>query len=301
MDDWSNCPGCNFYRETLLELPCCQSLYCVKCLQDKARCPKCTKYFDIAKCAETRSLGSLVSLVDEVLVKCRFSGCTHKTTKILINQHEASCSHAFYDRTLAEALMDPSLTPLAVATQRKKNIFSPFMMYNNVKHILDCMEKNVPLDSTPIPEDSADDEFFTHIILDTDTLQGLAIKYKVSVFDLKETNRMTTDQLHERTALRIPRRTQPTFTEADAKGLEKLLVQRLVQRFRRKTSIKSNEEALFYLENANMDVEAAYKAWIDDTEWEKTAPPFVSCINSCAEELELFEKETKRRCCSLVF
>jgi hypothetical protein len=114
------------------------------------------------------------------------------------------------------------------------------------------------------------------------------------------------------------------FSEADAKGLEKLLVQRLVNRFRRKTSIKSNEEALYYLENTNMDMEAAYKAWIEDNEWEQNAPPFVlvlffpsfyslrvklltfplfsSCINSCAhEELELFEKESKRRCCSLVF
>lgn len=53
------------------------------------------------------------------------------------------------------------------------------------------------------------------------------------------------------------------------------MVQRLVNRFRRKTSIKSNEEALFYLENANMDMEAAYHAWIEDNEWEQNAPPFV--------------------------
>lgn len=210
MDGWSNCPGCRFYRETLLELPCCHELYCLRCLQDKARCPNCTRYFDIAECYENRPM---VSLLEEVLVECRFAGCGHKTTKILLNQHEASCKHVTVDPSLLDALMDPLETPNAIALSRKKNIFTPFMMYNNVKHILDCMENNQPLDSTPIPEDAnSDDEFFTHIILESDTLQGLAIKYKVSISDLKETNRLTTDHLYERTALRIPRRTQPVFT-----------------------------------------------------------------------------------------
>ena len=105
-------------------------------------------------------------------------------------------------------------------------------------------------------------------------MAGLAVKYGVTVADIRDANTLFSDQIHERTALRVPRKGAPTFTEADAEGLENILRQRLINRFRRKTSIKSNEEALFYLEHANMNMDAAFQAWINDNEWEKNAPPF---------------------------
>ena len=64
------------------------------------------------------------------------------------------------------------------------------------------------------------------------------------------------------------------FREAEAQGLEELLKLRLVNRFRRKTGIKESEEALFYLENANMNIEDAFARWAEDESWEQNAPPF---------------------------
>merc|ERR1712137_72923 len=301
MEDWNTCPICNFARETLVELPCCRGVFCSSCVESRALCPKCFKAFDINKCFE---LTPMKKIVGEVLVECKYPNCDYKSTSLLIHQHQASCKHAtILEGDLAEALMGADKTPKALMIQRQKNIFTPFMMYNNVAHILSCIENNLPLDTTPLPNSGADDGHFTHTILESDTLAGLAVKYGVSVAELKETNRLNTEQIHERTALRIPCRTRPVFTEADAKGLEKLLLQRLINRFRRRTSIKSNEEALFYLENVNMDMDAAFAGWIADNDWEKTAPPFQSCIPvKCAhEELDLFERVQKRGCCYLVF
>jgi len=91
------------------------------------------------------------------------------------------------------------------------------------------------------------------------------------------------------------------YSENEAQGLEQLLKNRLINRFRRKTGIKSNAEALYYLENTNMDIDAAFNLWADDSAWEKTAPAFNSCI-PCHEELALFEKPSRQRgCCALVF
>eukprot|EP00339_Tiarina_fusa_P023732 CAMPEP_0117015588 /NCGR_PEP_ID=MMETSP0472-20121206/12425_1 /TAXON_ID=693140 ORGANISM="Tiarina fusus, Strain LIS" /NCGR_SAMPLE_ID=MMETSP0472 /ASSEMBLY_ACC=CAM_ASM_000603 /LENGTH=168 /DNA_ID=CAMNT_0004719421 /DNA_START=394 /DNA_END=900 /DNA_ORIENTATION=+ len=168
---------------------------------------------------------------------------------------------------------------------------------------MNCIENDLSLDDTPLSIPNDGGEFYTHIILEGDTMAGLCIKYKVSVTDIKDANHLYTDRIHERTALRIPRKHTPTFSESEAAGLEELLKNRLINRFRRKTAIKTNEEALFYLENANMDFAVAFSLWAEDSSWEKTAPAFKSCIPmSCHEELELFEKpQYKRGCCSLVF
>jgi len=50
-----------------------------------------------------------------------------------------------------------------------------------------------------------------------------------------------------------------------------------------------------------MDAEKAFELWKEDNDWEKTAPPFRSCmpVNSPHEELDLFATH-KRGCCSLM-
>lgn len=55
--------------------------------------------------------------------------------------------------------------------------------------------------------------------------------------------------------------------------LQNSLVGELCTAFREKTSIKSNTEALFYLESTNMDLAAAYVQWEQDVVWEKEHTP----------------------------
>lgn len=281
----------------LLEMPCCQAKFCERCLRSKATCFNCYKVFDIKACKPAEHFDDLVA---QVLVTCRHSGCDYKTTEFLIKQHERDCEHNEIFTSDLVSTMEPAQTPKNIAMQRRLNIFKGFMMYNNVQHIMNCIDKQLSLDDTPL-EIAGDDEFYTHIILEGDTLPGLSIKYKVSISEIKEVNRLYSDRIHERTALRIPRKHTPTFSENEAQGLEQLLKNRLINRFRRKTGIKSNAEALYYLENTNMDIDAAFNLWADDSAWEKTAPAFNSCI-PCHEELALFEKPSRQRgCCALVF
>lgn len=301
MDGWTTCKICNFTREYLLEMPCCGALFCANCLHVRASCFKCSKFFDIKDCVSVKPMESMLT---DVLIKCRHEGCNYESTEFLIQQHEKDCKHNPIFQSDLIAALEPSQTPKNIALQRRKNIFNGFMMYSNVQHIMNCIDNGLCLDTTPLSVNvGSDSKYYTHIILEGDTLAGLSIKYKVSVADIKEANHMYSDRIHERTALRIPRKHEPTFSEAEAAGLESLLKQRLINRFRRKTEIKSNSEALYYLENSNMDFEEAFNLWAEDSSWEKTAPPFKSCVtSSCHEELELFERpQHKRGCCSLVF
>lgn len=299
MDGWSTCKVCNYTREFLLEMPCCAELFCASCLKSRASCYNCGKFFDIKDCSSVKPMESLMC---DVLIKCRHEGCNYESTEFLIQQHEKDCKHNLIFESELITALEPSQTPKNIALQRRKNIFSGFMMYSNVQHIMNCIDNGLSLDETPL-KIQGDSEYYTHIILEGDTLAGLSIKYKVSVAEIKDVNHMYSDRIHERTALKIPRKHEPTFSEAEAAGLESLLKQRLINRFRRKTGIKSNSEALYYLENANMDFDNAFTIWAEDSSWEKTAPPFKSCMaSSCHEELELFEKpQHKRGCCSLVF
>jgi len=208
MEELTDCPGCNYARAVLLELPCCSRQFCKQCLEFKTHCPGCSKTFNIANCYPCQPLQRLVS---EVLVECKY--CHYKTTEFLLKQHENSCRHSsILNNELVEALMDPTQTPKGVELQRKRNIYSSFMMYSNVRHILDCLENNKPLDTTPLSVDVGEDGFYTHIILDSDTLPGLAVKYGVTPVEIKEVNRLFSDQIHERTALKIPRKNPPVFS-----------------------------------------------------------------------------------------
>jgi len=297
MEDLSTCPVCKFSRESLLEMPCCNSLFCGECLSSVAHCFKCKKVFDIKNCTPYSNLSVMV---DNVIIECRHSGCDYKSTEFLIQQHESNCKFSTIYKSDLISILEPTQTPEYQVLQRRKNIFSNFMMYSNVRHVMDCIENDLSLDDTPLSTDVGSDGYYTHIILEGDTLSGLSIKYKVSASQIKEVNHLFHDRIHERTALKIPINHTPTFSERETMGLEELLKTRLVSRFRRKTSIKTTQEALYYLEEANMDIEKAFDAWAEDYSWEKnTKLEFKSCLPH--EELELFKPQHKRGCCSLVF
>ena len=296
MEDWSVCSICNYSHESMMEMPCCSAVYCSGCLASRAACYNCRKVFDIKKCT---SVFPLNSLTRNVIIECRHPGCDYKSTEFLIQKHETACTHNPVYKSEIVTLLEPSQTPQAKAHLRRMNIFGNFLMYSNVRHVVDCLDKGLSLDNTPLSIPNNGDGFYTHIILEGDTLSGLSIKYKVSSSKIKEVNRLFSDRIHERTALKIPIAHTPTFSERETSGLENMLRARLVSRFRRKTGITSTQEALYYLEQCEMDMKAAYLLWAEDYSWEKTALPFKSCMP--LEEIEIFKPQHKRGCCSLVF
>ena len=193
-----SCQHCYFLTEPLYEMPCCASLHCEKCIFSKARCPHCFRSFDFSQCTVYRPLN-----IGDVLIKCKYPECDYKTSDILIKNHEKDCKKATFNETLMEVLMEPQERPETVAFQRTINILRNFSEFSNVAKVLCKLtgEKKVL-------EETIDRDYFTHMILDTDTLQGLAIKYRCSVQEIKELNQLRTDVIHERAALKIPQKHQ---------------------------------------------------------------------------------------------
>jgi len=50
----------------------------------------------------------------------------------------------------------------------------------------------------------SDGTYVTHIVVPTDTLQGIALKYATTVTELKRLNKLTTANIHERGTLKVP-------------------------------------------------------------------------------------------------
>lgn len=202
MDDLSICCCCNFAQPYLLQMHCCSAQFCQNCLDHRVNCPKCRKVFDINRCVIFQPLEEIV---ENVLVECKY--CKYQTTNILLSFHETNCKKStLCESELASVLMDPQSTPQYIEKQKQKNIYEAFKSYANVAHILDCIENNLPIASTPFKfTDTGSDGYLLHHIVKSDTLQGIAIKYNVPVSTLKQANKLHTDQIHERRHLKIPK------------------------------------------------------------------------------------------------
>jgi len=111
---------------------------------------------------------------------------------------------------------------------------------------------------------TADKNFYRHKILEGETLIGIALKYDISVSQLKRINRLGTDQIFPLKELLIPvdkaAHKSPTENPANVKALA-------VSTFKNKAGC-SLEEATFYMESADFDVAAALKEFEQDVKWE---------------------------------
>jgi len=138
-------------------------------------------------------------------------------------------------------------------------------------------EPKEPATPPPLKEEVEDDKFvkksdgsvyYKHKILNTDTLTSLAVKYSCKPQQLKKANNIfgRDDEIHTKKYLLIPwdaKKVSNPQLEKDEKGgkLVKLL------QFQKNFHI-SKEEATFYLEDANWDLEAAEKQLKDDLKFE---------------------------------
>jgi len=152
---------------------------------------------------------------------------------------------------LISAVCDDIPTKEELITKKRSNLFNSYMNLN------------------PEAINAFGQDYVTHIILETETLQGIALKYGVTVTEIKKLNKMTTDALHERTLLKIPVANDNKEWQTDPAQLEELLKKRLIARFKRETKTATNEEALYYLENNSGDFVAAIREFRADEAWEK--------------------------------
>jgi len=253
MEGFIICPLCKFWKDHLVQANCCSAKYCEDCITnlktEKSKCPRCKKQLVFKE----EIYIPLNTLLNSVLTKCKYEGCDVMTTEIMRKSHEERCKFApdIKKNELIAALCDDVLTREQEIEKKRNNLLKSYITLN------------------PEAANAFGEDYITHIILDTETLQGIGLKYDVSVSEIKKLNRMTTDALHERTLLKIPVKNMQSNYSSDPAQLEDLLKKRLIGRFKRDTKTTSNDEALYYLENNFGDYDAAVKEYRSDIEWEK--------------------------------
>jgi len=247
---WIKCPGCSFLRENLLELPCCSSTFCEACLQKSARCLKCQNIFNIKHCNRYYQMSSVISAN---LLECPNPGCGRKLDPILLSHHKQNCPFT------------PSCEIEQLDTHfETKEQFARRSLFNMQKSYSNMFSKQL----------SSDPRFYSHIIVPSDTLQGLALKYGVTTQEIKLENKLTTgSNIHERAILRIPVNTKvQANNEIDSKELEALMQRRLVSKFKKETKIREDSEAYYYLHSNYFDLDASISAYRDDILWASLHP-----------------------------
>lgn len=96
-----------------------------------------------------------------------------------------------------------------------------------------------------------------------DTLQGICLRYRVSVMEVRRINLFSGNNIQCKKTLRIPLTKGVTITgQENTQDV-------LLQKFRNETN-ESTAEARVYLDDNNWDVEAAVRAWKADENWENS-------------------------------
>lgn len=102
-----------------------------------------------------------------------------------------------------------------------------------------------------------------HIIMPTDTIQGICLRYRVTSTDLRRANLFSGNNIRFKTSLLIPINggsiVNPQVETHDV----------TLQRFKNITG-EGIEEARMYLEEYEWDLRKAIDGWNDDRRWEET-------------------------------
>lgn len=109
-------------------------------------------------------------------------------------------------------------------------------------------------------------DYITHQVTRADTLAGLALKYKTTTSTIKRVNRMPNDLVFQRDVIFIPKTagcTQPI------PSIDKMPNSSKIGFFVSRTGC-AKEEAKFYLEESDWDVDTAVKSWKEDMSWSNT-------------------------------
>jgi LysM repeat protein len=184
---------------------------------------------------------------------------------ILIKSHENNCPKIPLSdivKDMADEL--PSDVPREQLTEQDMRDF--FIK----KNLVSSYDKILP---HPTPGEGG---FTNHVITDTDTLSGIALRYGITVEDLRKANRLVgngSQALYQHTVLRVPVATKPQQNNNLDLASINLLKKRLVARFARKTGSNNLDEAQYYLEAHNFDFDAAYAEFIKDVQVPLPTPP----------------------------
>jgi len=130
---------------------------------------------------------------------------------------------------------------------------------------------------------SQNEEFIKHNVKFTDTLSGLSLKYRVTVDEIKSTNKINKDEeMWTRFHIMIPFRGQelPQPDEKEKKKYRQDMKNRLAKRFSRATNC-STYEARYYLKMNAWCYDEAISEIKSDLLWETKHPPRIPLSQKC--------------------
>lgn len=100
-----------------------------------------------------------------------------------------------------------------------------------------------------------------HTVLSSDTIQGICLKYGISVITLRQANMFSGNAFRSKKTLRIPIEKGVNVRLQTNNDSEVIL-----QRFKNLTN-EQTTESKFYLEENNYNLESAYNNWVLDQKW----------------------------------
>jgi LysM repeat protein len=153
-----------------------------------------------------------------------------------------------------------------------EDLIEPFNVTANISDFIEVIT-DTPVDVDKIKKalgvEEGDGEFIRHKVSGTDNIQGIALKYGISVAKIKSVNRISKDtELYGHTHILVPRSknaSRKPKVGGDEKGYLKIQV---IQKFKKEHSV-SQEIAKYYLEANEFDYELACKDFEDDAKFDK--------------------------------
>lgn len=111
----------------------------------------------------------------------------------------------------------------------------------------------------------SDPDVIEHVVQADDTLQGVSLKYGVSIMEIKRVNVFSGNSIQYMKTLRIPLIKGVLVTSQERNKSEEVIIRRFCDETK-----ESLAESRIYLEDNNWDLDAAVGAWRRDEHWTNT-------------------------------
>jgi len=147
------------------------------------------------------------------------------------------------------------------------------------------------------------DGFINHVISETDTLSGIALRYRVKANEIRKVNGLigNGDQaIFKHVFLRIPANPQQVHEQgAMDEASYNILKRRTIARFARKSGCNNIDEAQYYLEAHHFDFDKAMSEFKTDDKTPLPTPP--ATISTYVPKVTANPPKANRSCCYSFF
>jgi len=285
MQDLTICPSCRLWKDSLRVMPCCQYKFCDDCVWRSGGCFKCNTRLDFQLLPIYKPIDALIK---DCLTPCRHCGELHTT--FLLKTHESSCPKTPISELVKDMVEDlPNNVPKAELTEGDMR---EFYVRKNLKHSVQAMLEK-------FSAGASSDGFINHVISQTDTLAGIALRYKVNINDIRKANGLignTDHSIYKLVVLRIPANPQQVQDQGEMDEASfNVLKRRTIARFARQSGCNSLDEAQYYLENHHFDFDKAMDEFQKDAKVALPAPP--ATISTHVPTKKVAPPKASRSCC----